>query len=113
MIIDKVKLSIPLTTTAYDVLIAQLIEAAAYDLQIAGIPIDGVSIAVSMNDGVATVTDDSMVTDPLLIRAICAYVRANFGSPEDYDRLKACYDENKAQLQVATGYGMEDDDVQG
>ena len=58
-------------------------------------------------------TDNSTVTDPLIVRAICAYVRAHFGSPADYDRLKAAYDENKAQLQTATGYGMEDSDVQG
>jgi hypothetical protein len=28
----------------------------------------------------------------------------NFGEPEDYDRLKASYDEQKAQLSTATGY---------
>jgi hypothetical protein len=27
-----------------------------------------------------------------------------FGSPPDYDRLKASYDEQKAQLQMSTGY---------
>ena len=30
----------------------------------------------------------------------------NFGSPSDYDRMKASYDEQKAQLQMATGYGL-------
>lgn len=109
--IETVKMSIPISTSAYDLIIAQLINAAAQDLIIAGIPVDGVSVTTTEEDGTVTVTDESTVTDPLLIRAICAYVRAHFGSPSDYDRLKAAYDENKAQLQVATGYGMEDSDV--
>ena len=108
--IEIVKLAIPVKTNAYDGDIAQLIKAAAQDLRIAGIPVDGVDISVTWTGGRAVVTDTSTIDDPLLIRAICAYVRANFGSPDDYDRLKAAYDENKAQLQTATGYGLEDDD---
>ena len=42
--------------------------------------------------------------DALVTRAIITYARMNFGSPDDYDRLKAAYDEQKAQLQMATGY---------
>lgn len=114
MLLDAVKMSIPVSTTAYDPIIAQLINAAVSDLAIAGIYVEGVHVVAASDNGQITVTDTSMITDPALVRAICAYVRANFGSPQDYDRLKAAYDENKAQLQTATGYGMEDDyDVQG
>ena len=113
MLLQAVKMAIPVSTTAYDLIIAQLIDAAANDLRIAGIPVYGVNVQTASVEGQITVTDRSTVTDPLIVRAICAYVRANFGSPDDYDRLKACYDENKAQLQTATGYGMEDSDVQG
>ena len=114
MLLDAVKMSIPVSTTAYDLIIAQLIDAAVSDLSIAGIPVEGVNVEVTYpGNGQIRVTDMSTLTDPALVRAICAFVRANFGSPDDYDRLKACYDENKAQLQTATGYGMEDDDVQG
>lgn len=108
--IEIVKLAIPVKTNAYDGSIAQLINAAVQDLRIAGIPVDGVNINVTWTGGRAVVTDTSTIDDPLLIRAICAYARAHFGSPDDYDRLKAAYDENKAQLQTATGYGLEDDD---
>ena len=108
MLLNTVKLSIPISVTDYDVLIAQLIEAAVNDLRIAGIPVFGVSISTVQDNGQITVADHSTITDPSLIRAICAYVRANFASPADYDRLTACYDENKAQLQTASGYGMED-----
>lgn len=108
MLLNTVKLSIPISVTDYDVLIAQLIEAAVNDLRIAGIPVFGVSISTVQENGQITVVDNSTIRDPSLIRAICAYVRAHFGSSADYDRLKACYDENKAQLQTASGYGMED-----
>lgn len=108
--IEIVKLAIPVKTNAYDGSIAQLINAAVQDLRIAGIPVDGVNINVTWTGGRAVVTDTSTIDAPLIIRAICAYVRANFGSPDDYERLKAAYDENKAQLQTATGYGLEDDD---
>lgn len=112
MILDAAKMSIPVNTTAYDMIIAQLISAAVSDLQIAGVPIWGVKVNVQTGvNGVVSVTDESTLTDPMLIRAICAYVRAHFGSPADYDRLKACYDENKAQLQTASGYGLVGGDV--
>ena len=108
MLLDTVKLAIPVSTTHYDALIAQLIEAAVEDLRIAGIPASGVDITTAISGSTVVVTDTSTITDPLLIRAICAYVRAHFGSPDDYDRLKAAYDENKAQLQTSSDYGLID-----
>lgn len=83
--LEKVKLALRITTTAFDEEISDLIAAAIADLRIAGI--------VSLEE-----------TDPLIIRAVTTYCRANFGSPDEYDRLKAAYDEQKAQLQIATGY---------
>lgn len=62
-----------------------LIEAAKQDLGIAG-----VVLPASL--------------DEICKRAIITYCKANFGIPEDYDRLKASYDEQKAQLSTATGY---------
>ena len=43
-------------------------------------------------------------TDPLIIRAVVTFCRANFGSPADYDKMKTSYDEQKAMMQMATGY---------
>ena len=52
------------------------------------------------------------MTDPLILRAVTTYVKMNFGLPEDYDKLKASYDEQKAQLGMATGYTIwRSDDV--
>lgn len=83
--LEKVKLALRITTDAFDSEIQDLIDAALADLGIAG---------------VTTITE----TDPLIIRAVTTFCRMNFGQPDDYDKLKYSYDEQKAQLQVATGY---------
>ena len=84
-IIAKVKLSLRIVTNEFDNEIADLIDACLLDLGIAG------------------VTEDS-TTDYLVIRAVTTYCKMNFGEPDDYDRLKASYDEQKAQMSMATGY---------
>lgn len=86
----KVKLALRVTTNAFDDEITGLIEAACADLGVVGVE-------------VYQTTDD-----PLLTRAIITYCRMNFGSPEDYDRLKKSYDEQKAQMISCTGYGLEE-----
>jgi len=84
-LITKAKTACRLTNTWYDNEIADLIDAALLDLTLGG---------------TATVTE----TDPLIIRAVCTYCKANLGNPENYDQLKRSYDEQKAQLGTATGY---------
>lgn len=82
--LDRVKLAMRITTDAYDEEFNSLINAALLDLGIAGV----------------TITD----SDELIRRAVITYCRLHFGSPDDYANLKASYDEQKAQLQTATGY---------
>lgn len=83
--IKKARLALRLSTTAYDVEISELIDAAIVDLEIAGVEVPS-------------------TLDAIVNTAINTYVKARFGQPEDYDRLKAAYDEQKAQLATATGY---------
>ena len=83
--LEKVKMALRITTTAYDAELTDLIESAKLDLSIAGV--------------VLPPTIDALVT-----RAVITYCKMSFGIPEDYDRLKASYDEQKAQLATATGY---------
>ena len=83
--LDKVKMGLRITTTAYDEELTDLITAAQLDLGIAGVEVPS--------------TLDEIVT-----RAIITYCKMSFGLPEDYDRLKKSYDEQKAQLVTATGY---------
>ena len=42
--------------------------------------------------------------DPLVWMAAKTFVQLKFGSPDEYDRLKKSYDEQKAQMSMATGY---------
>lgn len=83
--LEKVKLALRITTDAFDSELTDLIDAAKLDLGIAGV------IVPSELDAIVT-------------RAIITYCKMSFGLPEDYDRLKASYDEQKAQLSNATGY---------
>lgn len=81
--IEDVKRAIPISTDAYDVDIYYLIEAAKEDLNMLGLPNDE--------------------NDPVVRRAIITYCRMHFGSPPNYDRLKASYDEQRAQMLSAHG----------
>jgi hypothetical protein len=83
--LEAAKTALRITVTDFDSEIQALIEAAKQDLGIAGVLMYG-------------------DMDALVRRAVITYVRCHFGSPDDYDRLKASYDEQKAQLQTATGY---------
>ena len=83
--LSAVKLALRITAGAYDSELQSLIGAALLDLGIAGV-------------------DSGLVNDELIKRAVITYVRCHFGTPPDYDRLKAAYDEQKAQLQTASGY---------
>lgn len=84
-ILAKVKMSLRVTTNAFDDEISDLISACQSDLEAAGVIIPS-------------------AVDTFVLQAIRTYCRANFGSPDNYDRLKASYDEQKAQLSMRTGY---------
>lgn len=79
------KTALRITTDAFDDEITNLINAALLDLGLAG------------------VTNDD-TNNPLVLRAVETYCRLHFGEPDNYDRLKESYDEQKAQMSMATGY---------
>ena len=83
--LETVRRALHIATTAYDTELQALINAGLADLGLAGV-------------------DQSDTTDPLIVMAMVTYCRVRFGSPDDYSRLKKAYDEQKAQLQMATGY---------
>ena len=83
--LDKVKMALRISTNAYDTELSGLITSAQLDLGIAGVQLP-------------------TTLDAICETAIITYVKCRFGEPDDYDRLKAAYDEQKAQLSMATGY---------
>lgn len=88
--LQKAKTALRITTDAFNSEINDLIEAAKLDLGIAGVVVPN-------------------PLDALVSQAVITYCRLNFGQPDDYDRLKKSYDEQKAQLGMATGYTEWDD----
>ena len=89
-ILDDVKLALRLTTDAYDYELTDLVNAAELDLGIAGVVIPE--------------TDEGETLEALVKHAVITYCKIHFGSPQDFDRLKKSYDEQKAQMATATGY---------
>lgn len=83
--LEKVKMALRITTDAYNSELNDLIDAAQLDLGIAGVTLPE-------------------TLDAICTRAVITYCKLHFGEPDDYDRLKASYDEQKAQLSMATGY---------
>ena len=74
-----------MTTYAYDAEVGRLLDAAMLDLGVAGV-----------------VVPEQL--DALVETAAITYFLMNFGEPDEYDRLKKSYDEQKAQLATCTGY---------
>lgn len=79
------KLALRITTNAFDNEIESLLDAALLDMGVAGVDVP-----------------DEL--DALVKQAAITYTRLHFGQPDDYDRLKKSYDEQKAQLATCTGY---------
>lgn len=86
--LEKVKTALRIKTSAFDDELSGLISAGLIDLGFGG-----------AKDEVLTINADAVVT-----QAVITYCKMNFGLPEDYDRLKLSYDEQKAQLGTATNY---------
>ena len=85
--LPRVKLALRLTEDDFDDQVLDLMESALQDLGIAGV------------NG-----ERALITDTLVRQAVITYCKANFGDTSDYDRLKASYDEQKAQLSMASGF---------
>ena len=89
--LELVKKALRISTTAYDDELSLVISAALIDLGIAGIKED-------------IITADPDELDPLVKRAVITFCKLSFGLPEDYELLKASYDEQKAQMVSSSNY---------
>lgn len=84
-LIDDVKVALRITSENFDSELTMLIDSAKTDLGIAGV------VLPETLDAICNV-------------AIITYCKIHFGNPDNADKLKASYDEQKAQLSMATGY---------
>lgn len=84
-LIAAAKLARRMTTTEYDSQVSMLLNAALLDMGVAGVEVPE-------------------ELDALVSQAAITYFLLHFGEPGDRDFLKRSYDEQKAQLSMATGY---------
>lgn len=91
-LLAKIKLALRITTDAFDSELTDLINACLADMGFAGISAD--------------VIGADIFSDSAVVMAIITYCKINFGKLDgaEYDRLKKSYDEQKAQMGMATGY---------
>lgn len=92
--LNKVKLALLISTTDFDTELTELITAAVLDLNIAGV------------DNETVVKTEP--TNALVSRAIISFCAYNFelmhGEETRSEKFKKVYDEQKAQMSMATNY---------
>lgn len=90
-LLDDVKAACRVTSDAYNNELVDLIAAAFADMGVTNINPELLS---------------DVVLKPLIKRAVLTYCKMNFGLIDDttYDRLKASYDEQKAQMLMSSEY---------
>ena len=104
----EVKDTLPVSGDDYDAQIIREINACAMDLTTsAEIVLPGV-ISITRTQSVVThewvVTDNSTLTDELIITAIGTWCNMRIGNPPNYDNLVKAYESLKGQLRLSKTY---------
>lgn len=89
LLLTKAKTALRITTDAFDDEIEDIIQAGYLDLTTRGVIIEEA---------------ENGTISALLVRALMTYVRYHFGEPQNPERLKASYDEQKGQLMSTTDF---------
>ncbi len=84
-LLDDVKVACRVTSNTFDSELNMLISSAQIDLGIAG---------VELPDNLDSICNIAIIT----------YCKMRFGNPDNYEQLKASYDEQKAQLSMSADY---------
>ena len=104
---QEVKDTLPISGDDYDAQIIREIKACVLDLTTsAEIKLPGtVSITRTQNQGGGwTITDNSTITDELVITVISVWVNLRIGNPPNYDNLMKAYESLKGQLRLSKSY---------
>ena len=101
---QEVKDTLPVSGDDYDAQIIMEIKACALDLTTsAEITLPG-TIAISRNTTTGIVTDNSTLTDELIMTAISVWCNMRIGNPPNYDNLLKAYESLKGQLRLSKSY---------
>ena len=101
---QEVKDTLPISGDDYDAQIIREIKACALDLTTsAEIRLPG-TISITRNSTTGIVTDNSTLTDELIITAISIWCNMRIGNPPNYDNLLKAYESLKGQMRISNHY---------
>ena len=113
----EVKESLPISGDDYDAQIIREIKACALDLTTSTeIVLPGTisitrtqqqSSVLTTSDPVWVITDNSTVTDELIITVISIWCNMRIGNPPNYDNLLKAYESLKGQMRLSSYYNQE------
>jgi len=103
VVFEKVKAMLPVSGDAYDQEIILQIKACALDLTKTSEFVMPGTISISRSDQ-GVITDNSTVTDELVITAIAIWCNMRIGNPPNYDQLRTAYEGMKGSLRLSSAY---------
>ena len=118
----EVKESLPISGDDYDAQIIREIKACALDLTTSTeIVLPGeISITRTQNQPATTteeptwtITDNSTLTDELIITVISTWCNMRIGNPPNYEMLLKAYNSLKGQLRLSSRYNREQEPDDG
>ena len=118
----EVKESLPISGDDYDAQIIREIKACTLDLTTSTeIVLPGeISITRTQNQPATTteeptwtITDDSTLTDELIITVISIWCNMRIGNPPNYEMLLKAYNSLKGQLRLSSRYNREQEPDDG
>ena len=101
---QDIKAMLPVSGDDYDAEIILQINACALDLTTsAEITLPG-TISISRNETTGVITDNSTLTDALVLTAIGIWCNMRIGNPPNYDNLLKAYESLKGQMRLSRNY---------
>ena len=104
---QEVKESLPVSGDDYDAQIIREIKACALDLTTSAeiqLPGEIIISRTQQQDGTWVITDNSTLTDELMITTISVWCNMRIGNPPNYDNLLKAYESLKGQLRLSKTY---------
>jgi len=109
---QEVKDTLPISGDDYDAQIIREIKACALDLTTSTeIRLPG-TISITRDSTTGIVTDNSTLTDELIITAISIWCNMRIGNPPNYDNLLKAYESLKGQLRLSKAYSTYEEEAE-